>query len=79
MVEILRPKHKFSLEVEEDSPNNHDIKDKNNNPATKMRQDEIDAMWANGNVKAVGMILQADVGSTCIVVCVGGSCYKICI
>jgi hypothetical protein len=76
---ILGPKHEARVEVEEGKPNNHNVKDKNNNPAQLMTSAEVAAMWANGNVKAVGLILEADVGSTCLVMQVGGSTYKICI
>ena len=78
-MEMLGPKHEVRLEVEEGKPNNHNVKDKNNNLKVPMSSQEVAAMWTNGNVKAVGLILEADVGSTCLVVQVGGSTYKICI
>jgi hypothetical protein len=77
--EVLINKYKFIVEdLEENNPKNHKVKDKNGVQLTKMQQWEIDAMWAGGGVMHVGTILQAPIGSNCVVVYVGGSAYKIC-
>ena len=78
-MEELVSKYKFTVdELEENNSKNHKVKDKNGAVVTKMPQSEIDAMWAGGGVVHVGTILQAPIGSNCIVVYVGGSAYKIC-
>ena len=76
--DVTKPGHEMRLWAEDDNPPNHWVTDKNNKPATKMSDQEVAAMWAGGTVKPVGLILQADVGSTCVVVYIGGSTYKIC-
>lgn len=76
---ILGSKYKFEVdELEENKPQNHKVKDKHGTVLQKMDQAAIDAMWAGGGVMHVGAILQAPIGSNCIVVYVGGSAYKIC-
>ena len=79
MQPAVRPVRYFSVEVEEDNHKNHMVKDKNGVVLQKMSQAAIDAMWGGGGVMNVGTILQAPIGSNCIVVYVGGSAYKICI
>ena len=77
--DTLASKYKFGVEdLEENKPQNHKVKDKNGTVLVPMPQSEIDAMWAGGGVMHVGTILQAPIGSDCIVVYVGGSAYKIC-
>jgi hypothetical protein len=80
MPTTAKPKHEFWIQVEEDTPNAHVVK-KNKNDATPvapMPQEEVDRMWAGVDVRAIGLILQAPVGSKCVVVYIGGTCYKIC-
>lgn len=78
MAAPLPNKYEFHvLELEENNHKHHTVKDKNG-VVQKMSQVEIDAMWAGGGVMHVGAILQAPIGSNCIVVYVGGSAYKIC-
>ena len=77
--EVFVPKHEVRIEVEEGKRNKHIVKDKSNNQLRPMDPADVAAMWANGNVRAVGLLLEADVGSTCLVAQVGGSTYKICI
>jgi hypothetical protein len=76
--DTTKPGHELRFWAEDDNPVNHWVKDKNGSPATQMSDQEVAAMWAGGTVKPVGLLLQADVGSTCIVVYIGGSSYKIC-
>lgn len=77
-MDTLVQKYEFHVvDLEENKPKNHKVKDKNG-PAYVMNQQEIDAMWAGGGVMHVGTILQAPIGSNCIVVYVGGTAYKIC-
>jgi hypothetical protein len=76
--DTTKPGHQLGFWAEDNNPVNHWVKDQNGNPATQMSDQEIAAMWAGGTVKFVGVILQADVGSTCIVLNVGGTTYKIC-
>ena len=79
-MDVLVNKYKFSVEdLEENNPKNHKVKDKNGNVMQKMTQAEIDAMWAGGGVMHFGTILQAPIGSNCVVVYVGGSAYRICV
>jgi len=78
MGEILGQKHEFRVEFEQDKPKNHKVKDKNGVEKQPMSPQEVEAMWTNGNVKAIGVILQAPVGSECAVVIIGGTPYKIC-
>ena len=76
---VLASKYKFGVEdLEENNPRNHKVKDKAGVPVQPMSQSEIDAMWAGGGVMHVGAILQAPIGSNCIVIYLGGSAYKIC-
>jgi hypothetical protein len=78
--DILVSKYKFGVEdLEENNPKKHKVKDKNGTVLTPMSQVDIDAMWAGGGVMHVGTILQAPIGSNCIVLYVGGSAYKICV
>jgi hypothetical protein len=76
---LVPNKYEFRVvDLEENYPPHHKVKDKNNTDITPMTQSEIDAMWAGGGVIHVGTILQAPIGSNCVVVYVGGTAYKIC-
>ena len=73
-------KYKFGVEdLEENNPKAHKVKDKNGTVLKPMTQLEIDAMWAGGGVMHFGTILQAPIGSNCLVLYLGGSPYKICL
>jgi hypothetical protein len=76
---LVPNKYQFQVEdLEENNPKKHKVKDKHGTVLIKMPQADIDAMWAGGGVMHVGTILQAPIGSNCIVLYVGGSAYKIC-
>ena len=77
-VDTTKPGHEVHFWAEDNNPTNHWVQDKSGKEATSMSDEEVAAMWASGNVKFVGVILQADVGSTCVVVSIGGSTVKIC-